>query len=275
MKIGKDHVIVRLLNPMVDRKGHIIMRTDIDKDQHYINKAEVVTTPIGMSKNMRILIPKYVPLEPNGPQDPQYEISDDEDPDEAEFKIMGAIKAVYSEECVKFHNYADIAMEVEIGDMVYFNWTALSKEQNFVRFEGEYQLWKIDYPNIFCALRNEQIIMIGSWVLIEPEWESFDDILVPVYYPLELTGGKKKLKPKSQWIQTKTEPEADELKGFVRHVGTPLKGQECYVKSGDHIFFMKGSKLNVEVEGKKYYVMRQHRIEAKIEGVSRPETLKV
>ena len=285
MKIGKDYVLVKLKAPTIDKRGNIHMHTSINKDQHYQNKAEVVSVPVRMSKNKRLNVRKEEPLEPNGIQgEPDYggwfgydEHGQSLMTDDDQFKIMAANSVLYSNEYPKWHNYADIAREVEIGDMIYFSWTALSKESNFVRKEDGYQIWKIDYPNIYCSFRsnlkwyhnflrnfgfyeerpNTLTIMIGSWTFIDPEWQ---DILMKTYYPIELTAGVKKLRPKKEWIQTKVEPTSEEMKGCVSHVGSPLKGKECYIKPGDHVYFMKGSKIRIEVEGKKYYVMRQHRI---------------
>ena len=70
---------------------------------------------------------------------------------------------------------------------------------------------------------------------------------------------------KKEWIQTKVKSDIDELKWFVRHVESPLTGKESYVEPGDHVYFMKESKIRIEVEGKKYYVMRQYRIIVLIE----------
>lgn len=260
MKKGKDSVLVRMKSPVIDKRGNIHIDTSINTDQHYINRAEVIVIPVGMSKNRRLTIEKGSPLKPFGFQgDPDFSwVRNDAD----EFSLMGLNKAFYSEEYSRMHNYSDISMEVGVGDMIYFNWTSLAKEENFRGMDGEYFVWDIDYQNIFCSIRGGKIIMIGSWVLIDPEWESFKDILMPTYYPLEITGGKKRVRPEREWIQTKTEPESAECTGFVRHVGTPIKGKNCDISVGDHIYFMRGSKLNIEIEGKKYYVMRQHRIEA-------------
>lgn len=271
MKASRDFVIVKIPNPVLDKRGSILMRTDINTDQHYRNKAEVVAIPRGMSKK-KLPWAKHIPLVPNGPQgEIDYTYVDEESTGkkrhDALHNLMSELKVVYTEEGPGYHTYRDFPMEVKIGDMIYFNWAAFANPDNLIEIDrkSKVQYWKIDYQNIFCSIRNGEIIMIGSYVFLEPDMESWEDISIPTYYPIELTGGVKTPRPKSEWIVTKKEPEARELKGFVRHFGTPLKGESICLAYAEHMLFQKGSIIRVEVEGVKYFAMRQHRLLAVIE----------
>lgn len=281
MKTGSDQVLIKVRNPKVEKRGSIHMRTDIDEDQHHVTNAVVIAIPRGMSKNRYLMIPKTIPLEPYGIQwdrVPKLDFKSDQE----EMEFLSFKKVFHSEEREMAYSYSDILREVEVGDKIYFNWTALANKRNQVPSKNltfqeiakfgnldidwkNDQIWKVDYGSIYCAIRDTKVIMIGSYCLIEPDMESYEDILLPVYYPIEITGGKKVPKPKSEWIQMKVEPEAKALRGFVRAVGSPFKGEECYVKPGDHILYENGSKLTVNIEGKKYLAIRQHRLMGVIE----------
>ena len=115
-----------------------------------------------------------------------------------------------------------------------------------------------------------RMIPIGSWCLIEPEYESWESILRPTPVigddgkPLLKENGKPVLKPKDQWLQIKVAPEAKFLRGYVRAVGKPLKGETCEIAAGDHILYRRDADWMVKIEGEIYYCIRQRHIEAKI-----------
>jgi hypothetical protein len=113
--------------------------------------------------------------------------------------------------------------------------------------------------------------MIGSWCLIEPDMETWDDIVHPTYYNiLDPITGKKKLRPKSEWLQLKARPEKQYLKGYLKHVGRPLKGETLELSQGDYIVYTPGADFEIEVEGRKYFVIRQSYIEGIIEREKTP-----
>lgn len=192
----------------------------------------------------------------------------------------------YSNRIPKFHQFRDIAPEVKIGDTIFFYYTTLMDPNNnfvssgfkndfgiFEKYRGvrddgiidNYEVWSVRYDRILCALRENEIIMIGDHVLVEPDMETEDDILHPVYYDPSLTGGKMVLKPKKEWLLVKPNTEPKHRLGWVRKVGTPLKGTETDFKEGDRIVFHKNADYPIEVNGKQYYCMKKNHILATVE----------
>lgn len=201
-------------------------------------------------------------------------------------QIPQGIPQYYGNAPYTFKMLADIEPEVKEGDRIYFHHNTVNL-RNLVREEGELPnrtyYFKVRYDQIMCAVRDvsrefvdddlikaddtattyKVIIPIGSWTLIIPDYESWDDILVPTYSNLKDKGGKQILKPKDQWIQKKSAPGHKYLKGFVRHIGSPFKGDLCYNEEGDHILYQKNADYSIEVENESYFAIRQRHIMGK------------
>lgn len=114
-------------------------------------------------------------------------------------------------------------------------------------------------------LYEKQVKMIGSWVLLEPDKETWESISLPT--PETINGkpvldgkGKPVYKPQDQWIVTKTHPASRYLVGWVRHIGSPLKGDKCYLQPGDYVYFRPAADTLIRVEGVEYYRLIQRNI---------------
>lgn len=164
----------------------------------------------------------------------------------------------------KYKLLSDIEPEIQIGDRIYFHYNTI-QTRGILKEEGQHpnRTWwfQVRYDTVICSVRNGVIIPIGSWVLVEPDYETWDDILIETYSHLRDKDGRPLLKPKDQWIQKKVEPSYHYLKGFVRHVGTPLKGDKREVNPGDKIVYRKNADWKVQIEGKEYFAIRQRHIE--------------
>lgn len=113
----------------------------------------------------------------------------------------------------------------------------------------------------------KEVQMIGSWVFIEPDMESWDDILIPVPEtiggrPLLDENGQVKLKPKDQWLATKVQPTEKYLRGWIKYVGSPLHGDEATFSEGMYVFFRPKADTKTDFEGKPYFRMYQRNIVA-------------
>lgn len=166
---------------------------------------------------------------------------------------------------------SDIEPEVEIGDRVYFKPRTLNNRANFIvalkngKGQPDKYIYKCPYENIFCAVRDKKIIMIGSWVLVEPIVEDWDDILIKTYYDIKDSDGNKIERPKKEWIQKKVMPEVDKLRGYVRHIGKPLKGDDCDVEVNDLVVFRRQAGTHYQkIGGVNYLVIKQNQILAKL-----------
>lgn len=182
-----------------------------------------------------------------------------------------------------FKYLSDIEPEVKVGDRIYFHFNTINLG-NLIKEEGTHPnktfYFRVRYDNILAAVREipkaevdealwdkdsdqthyKVIIPIGSWTLIQPDWESYDDILVPTYSHLKDKFGKPILKPKEQWIQKKQAPGYRHLTGFVIHVGSPLQGDNCEVVPGQKVWYRKNHDWLNRIEGEDYFTIRQRHI---------------
>jgi co-chaperonin GroES (HSP10) len=143
-----------------------------------------------------------------------------------------------------------ICPEVQVGDKIYFSWMVTLKKDRLFEVEeedGSYsQYWVVDYFHIWCVVRNEQVIMIGGKVLVEPitevKEEKYGSIIIPDAYR------KEKLL----------------MKGILRHIGEPVEGSPYLdVEPGDVVYFPKNCAFVNEVEGVEYYLFDQYYLDAK------------
>lgn len=158
----------------------------------------------------------------------------------------------------------DIEADILVGDRVWFDHMGFHKK-NLILTEGEepnrMYYFRIRYDQIFCAVREGKIIPIGSYVLVEPEYEEWKDILKPVYSTIRGEDGKFIPLPESKWIQTKVAPDRKYLRGFVRHIGKPLKNDlEPTYKVGAHVIFHKNSDYTTVIEGLTCFPIAQRHI---------------
>ena len=119
------------------------------------------------------------------------------------------------------------------------------------------------------SIYKKNITMIGSWTLVKPDEETWEDISEPV---MEMEFGlpvidpitqKVKFKPKSEWILKKMMPTNKYLFGTVQHVGKPLNGDILEVEPGLYVMYRPSTDTEVEIEGDTYHRMIQSNISAK------------
>ncbi len=169
----------------------------------------------------------------------------------------------------KYRYMDDIQGDIHVGDKVYFHFNSAINQKNWVDVQGsgDDRTWfvRIRYDAVLCVVRDEKIIMIGGWVLCEPDMEEWEDILLPV--PMVVNGkpmfdknGEIILKPQDQWIQKKVAPEAKALRAYVRHIGEPLKGDVRENEVGDHIVYRRMADWKIRVEGQEFYCIRMSHI---------------
>jgi len=109
------------------------------------------------------------------------------------------------------------------------------------------------------------VCMVGSYVFVEPDMESWEDISIPI--PERLNGrivvnadGSTRMKPKEQWLVTKSMPSERYLRGWVRYSGSPLTGDKEFVRPGMYVYFQRFADTKIRFEGFDYFRMRQRHI---------------
>lgn len=107
--------------------------------------------------------------------------------------------------------------------------------------------------------------MIGSYVFVIPDKETWDDISIPT--PETLDGkilydvkGQPVMKPKEEWLVTKSLPGNKPLQGWVCNVGSPLKGDRCELKVGMYVYFKNYADTVLFYEGVEVYRLRQRNV---------------
>lgn len=171
----------------------------------------------------------------------------------------------------------DIAMEVQVGDKIYFHFNTIMnaiQRNEFIHVEGIHpnRTWyvRVRYDQVFCAVREGKIIPIQGYTFVAPAFETWDDIARPT--PQVVNGkvmlnrdGSPMMKPKDQWIVVKSAPEHKYLQGYVKHVGTPLNGDKCEVREGQKILYHRNADWQQSIEGHNYFTMRQNHIIGRFE----------
>ena len=166
----------------------------------------------------------------------------------------------------EYRTVADVSQDVSIGDRIYFHFNTITM-RNCVKEEGvdPNRTWyfKVRYDQIICSIRDGNITPIASYLLVDPDFESWEDILVPVMSQLKDTEGNFIPKPKDQWLQRKVKPEYKYLTAFVRHVGNPFIGDKLEVEVGQKVWYRRNADWMNTIEGEDFFVIRQRHIIAK------------
>jgi len=148
-------------------------------------------------------------------------------------------------------------LEVQVGDEVSFDYTIVfdvddsGNHKNMIWHEGE-EYWFVEHSQVFCVKRGDQVIPIGSNVII-------DQIEQPAE---EKFAGSIFFKPESsqQTIAKGT--------GILRHIGTPLTHEPVLdVCPGDVVYFKPEIAAVYELYGKKQIIIRQRDLLAKLKKV--------
>lgn len=135
------------------------------------------------------------------------------------------------------HLLSECDIEVQLGDKAYFYYISFT-DDNIIEHEGKMYL-KIRYDSIICVVRNGEIKTIAGHVLLTPA-------------------------KKTEIFLMHSVEKLQDLTGIVEVVPTPYLGEDRQFEKGDKVYFYQDSDFENDIEGKKYYVMRQEYIIAKV-----------
>lgn len=232
----------------INGKELVLGDAEFAKERHAQTYGEVIQIPIALSMS---------PLYGLSPGFPAYGPINLPEAD-----VQAPSDAIYSKPSNVYRFQKDIAEEVKIGDRIYFQWQSTFDKRNLIAQtpDKSVYIFKINYDQIYCAVRDGKIIPIGSFVLIDPEFETWESIMRPTYYDIKDKDGNPVQKPKDKWIQTKTAPKTVDKLGTIRHIGTPLKGEPNQLKVGMKVLYKPILKNLLEIEKEKYFILRANQI---------------
>lgn len=178
---------------------------------------------------------------------------------EADINISDAIYS-RAQNKIKFRN--DIKADVQVGDKVYFQWQAVFDRRHLIAQAPDKSsfIFKVNYDLVYAVVRDGKIIPIGSNILIDPVFETWENTFKKTYYPYNDRTGKPMVRPKKDWIQIKVAPKHVEREGVIKHIGSPLRGEKCVLKEGMKVLYKPKLQNLLDVEGNKYFIIRQNQI---------------
>jgi hypothetical protein len=145
-----------------------------------------------------------------------------------------------------------------------WSWKKEADLKPHIRTNGQKRYYYTDEHG-HDQIYEKKVVMVGSYVMVEPDLETWDDISIPT--PETINGkilldknGQTIYKPKEQWLVTKAMPQDHYLRGWVRYVGTPLQGDKPFLKPGNYVFFQRFADTKMVFEGFTFFRMRQRHI---------------
>jgi len=167
-------------------------------------------------------------------------------------RIYGKVIAVPASIPVT-ENGLQIQDRVQVGDLIYFHYLTTNNEEN--RIYGNY--YKVPYYWIFCSVRDSIIHPVGSWTLLEKYVEE-------TYDTVEVGNQRVEAIVSKSGLVTGLFKKPSQKYAVVRHIGKPLEGvMPLDITKGDKVVLEKNSNFENEIEGKKYYTVKQEYIVGK------------
>lgn len=140
-------------------------------------------------------------------------------------------------------------VEVKIGDEIYFHYNCLLDPSNFIaREESGDLLYRIHYAQVFCYVRQGEINMINSYVLVSPVFSGDTE-------QIEVDGQKITAKVKNGLVVELGE-KPKYLTGVVEYIGKGIGDDVRSVIPGDLILFRPSSEFRNTILGVDFYIMR-------------------
>jgi co-chaperonin GroES (HSP10) len=143
-----------------------------------------------------------------------------------------------------------IQEEVQVGDILYFHFNSIHPDSRVELDINEKPYYLVNMENIFCLVRNGEIIMYGGRVLAEPLYDAdVEDVL------------GMNIRKTNSGIISEINVGHNFKKARLAHIGKPLKGAEKLdARAGDIIYYAKDADFINVIEGKTYFCMIQEDI---------------
>jgi co-chaperonin GroES (HSP10) len=154
--------------------------------------------------------------------------------------------------------------DIRVGDEVYYHYLSVRPDKedapsvSFVcRTSDGNQVHYVRNKELHCILRDGEIIMLFGNVLIQPSYgEEIQDI--------DVNGVNVKCKVTASGLITSVGEEPKLSHGTVAHINpTSFKLSRTDVSKGDEVLYRKNSEFENEIEGEKYFLMKEWDLIAK------------
>jgi len=136
-------------------------------------------------------------------------------------------------------------MDIQVGDRIYFHHFVADNKNKMVEDEDGNYILQVKANQIYCAVREGEIIMQNFWCFVEQKLESEENYKT------------------DSGIFLKSTPDIEELRGYLRYANQEIL--DYGAKVGDEIVFTENSEYNMNIEGKELLRMRNIDILAVIE----------
>lgn len=159
---------------------------------------------------------------------------------------------------------AEVAIEFEVGDEVMFHYDVISDEENdkyLGQIEGK-DVYLCDLLHMYCFRNssNDPWRMIGGWVLCDEHYEQ-DVEMIDIDGKGNMAAA---IVTKSGLVAEVNVKRSTKIAKLI-NIGTPEIGVlPLDVKVGDLVVFKHDMDSEIEIEGKKYLIMRQEELMAKL-----------
>lgn len=226
---GSNAVIVEIKNGLFNdsvplNKSNIVIDTSFEPNKFLKTSGTVIKLPISLSN---------FPISARHNGFPAYGA--------ARNKLGLPINpTLYSKKMSSIFSFmSQIQQDVQINDTIFFSWMALSNKFNVLHHNRNDNSFtcRIPYDLIYAASRNNSIIPIGSYVLIKPILELWDDLYIKTFSKIKDLNGNYIPLPKDKWIITKSSPSHKQQQGVVAHIGNNLINTKSPIKPNDKVLF--------------------------------------
>lgn len=164
-------------------------------------------------------------------------------------RIYGRVIAVPTSKPVTEHG-VPIQEKVKVNDIIYFHYLTTTDETNCIY--GNY--YKVPYYWIFCSVRDSVIQPVGGWTLLEKYVEE-------KYDTVEVEGKRMEAVVSKSGLVTGLFKKPSQKYATVCYIGKPTGDSiPLDITKGDKVILEKNSNFENEIEGKKYYTVKQEYI---------------
>lgn len=140
-----------------------------------------------------------------------------------------------------------IEPDVKVGDIVYFHYLTTNDESNCIY--GNY--YKVPYHWVFCAVRDNNILPVGTWTLCEK-------LIEDNFGKVDVEGHNIDAVISASGIVTKLNKQPSIRVARIAYIGKPFVGQkQLEIGVGDKVVLDRNSNFINKIEGKEYYTVKQ------------------